>query len=199
MGGMAQRTHYHLFETAAGFAALGWNENGVCCLRLPAASEREAERALLRRFPEARKAEPSPPVYAVVDAAIRYFAGEKIDFGDIPVDMGEQSDFFRQVYVFVRRLGWGETTTYGAVARALGFGPEFARDVGQAMANNPIPLIVPCHRVTAAGGKIGGFSAPGGAMSKMHMLALEQVAIDTAPPSKKAPARRNEAQAGFDF
>lgn len=78
----------------------------------------------------------------------------------------------------MRRIPWGETTTYGAVALALGAGPE-ARDVGQAMARNPLPLLVPCHRVLAAGGRPGGFSAPGGTEAKLRMLALE--GIDLAP------------------
>ena len=79
----------------------------------------------------------------------------------------------------VRGLGWGETTTYGAVARALGAGPEGAREVGQAMGRNPLPLIVPCHRVLAAGGRPGGFSAPGGTEAKLRMLAIE--GIDLMP------------------
>ena len=88
--------------------------------------------------------------------------------------------FFAQVYDHVRTLGWGETTTYGAVARALDAGPEHARAVGQAMATNPVPLIIPCHRVLAAGGAIGGFSAPGGSQSKARMLELEGVATGPA-------------------
>ena len=197
MGFMAQRTDYHLFETAAGFVALGWNDAGISALRLPATSANEAERALLRRFPDAARTEPLPRVAAIVDAIMRYFAGERIDFGSIPVDMGVQEPFFERVYALVRGLEWGETTTYGAIAKALGAGPEFARDVGQAMANNPVPLIVPCHRVTGAGGKIGGFSAPGGSMSKARMLELEGVMID-AGPAPKAPEKA-QAQAGFDF
>ncbi len=191
---MAMRVDYHLFETASGFVALGWNERGVTSLRLPAASAGEAERALLRHYPDARRSEPPPHVGRVVDAILRYFAGERIDFADVPVDLGAQEPFFDRVYARVRGLGWGETTTYGAVAKELGAGPEFARDVGQAMARNPVPLIVPCHRVTGAGGKIGGFSAPGGSDSKAHMLALEGVTV--APPP--AP-RKDDAQAGFDF
>jgi len=109
--------------------------------------------------------------------------------------MGAQEPFFERVYALVRGLEWGETMTYGAIAKALGAGPEYARDVGQAMANNPVPLIVPCHRVTGAGGKIGGFSAPGGPMSKARMLELEGVMID-AGPAPKAPEK---AQARFDF
>lgn len=192
---MAKRTDYHLFETAAGFVALGWNDVGVSSLRLPAASADQAERALLRRFPGAVRTEPPPRVVAIVDTLVRYFAGERVDFASTPVDMGAQEPFFEQVYAFVRGLGWGETTTYGAIAKALGAGPEYARDVGQAMANNPVPLIVPCHRVTGAGGKIGGFSAPGGSMSKARMLELEGVMIDAGP----APKTPGKVQARFDF
>lgn len=192
---MAKRTDYHLFETAAGFVALGWNDAGISALRLPATSEQEAARALLRRFPDAVRTEPPLRIRGVVDAVVRYFAGERIDFRATPIDMGPQSPFFEQAYALVRKLEWGETTTYGAVAKALGAGPEYARDVGQAMANNPVPLIVPCHRVTGAGGKIGGFSAPGGSMSKARMLELEGVVIDAAP----APKAAEKAQARFDF
>lgn len=185
---MIGKGHYQLFETAAGVAGIVWNRHGVACLRLPSPSAAETERSLLRRMPGAMRTDPPAKVGAVIDAAIRYFAGERIDFSGVPVDLGEQSPFFARVYDRVRQLGWGETTTYGAVASDLGVGPEYARDVGQAMATNPIPLIVPCHRVMAAGGKIGGFSAPGGSLSKARMLELEGVGV-TAPPS----------QQGFDF
>jgi len=80
----------------------------------------------------------------------------------------------------LRRVGWGRTTTYGALATEVGAGREAARDVGQAMARNPAPLIIPCHRVLAAGGKIGGFSAPGGSRTKLRMLELEGVRVQ--PP-----------------
>lgn len=195
---MATRVDYHLLETAAGFVALGWTDRGVVSLRLPAANARDAERALLRHCPDARRTDPPRPVGRVVDAIRRYFVGERIDFADVPVDLGAQDAFFERVYAFVRTLGWGETTTYGAVAKALGAGPEYARDVGRAMAQNPIPLIVPCHRVTGAGGRIGGFSAPGGSASKARMLALEGVPIE--PPTRKGAATaRDQVQAGFDF
>jgi methylated-DNA-[protein]-cysteine S-methyltransferase len=82
-------------------------------------------------------------------------------------------------------VGWGQTTTFGDVARLVGAGPQSARGVGQAMAHNPVPVIIPCHRVLAAGGKLGGFSAPGGVDTKLHMLELEgvQLASRTAPES----------------
>lgn len=188
---MVRKNHYQLFETAAGIAAIGWNGAGITGLRLPAPNARDAERAISHRLPGATRTEPPADVRTVIDAVIRYFAGEQVDFGEVPIDLGEQEPFFARVYDQVRKLGWGETTTYGAIAHMLGAGPEYARDVGQAMATNPIPLIVPCHRVTAAGGKIGGFSAPGGSVSKARMLELEGVAISTAPPVP--------AQQGFDF
>jgi methylated-DNA-[protein]-cysteine S-methyltransferase len=182
--------NHHVFETAAGFAAIGWNEAGICSFRLPAQSRASTERALLKRFPASTAAPPPTPVADVVAQAQRYFAGERVDFSAAAVDLGEQDELFARIYRHVRRLGWGETTTYGAIAKELGEGPEAARAVGQAMSGNPVPLIVPCHRVLAAGGKIGGFSAPGGSTTKAHMLAIEGAA--PAPPA-------SAAQIGFDF
>jgi methylated-DNA-[protein]-cysteine S-methyltransferase len=178
---------YSVFETEAGFAAISWNAKGVTALRLPAGTMEEAERALLRRRPGAKPASPPAQVQAVIDDARRYFAGENIEFTHVPVDFGAQEPFFEHVYAAVRRLGWGETATYGAIAKALGAGPEFAREVGQAMAANPVPLIIPCHRVTAANGRIGGFSAPGGAMSKAHMLGLEGVEVREGIVTRDVP------------
>lgn len=185
---MSGPSRYHLFETAAGFVALGWTRDGVSVLRLPDSSADAAERALLRRLPDAQRGGPPPEIQAVVFDIARYFSGEQVDFTATSVDMGAQEPFFERVYAFVRGLGWGETATYGEVAKALGAGPESARAVGQAMARNPVPLIVPCHRVTGAGGKIGGFSAPGGSMSKARMLEMEGAAVGVDP-----------AQPRFDF
>lgn len=185
---------YTIFETAHGFAAIAWTARGVSGFRLPAATTNEARRAVLRRVPDAVEADPPTPIAEVIELAQRYFEGEAIDFSAVPLDLGEQEPLFARIYERVRRLERGETTTYGAVARALGERPEVARDVGQAMAHNPIPLIVPCHRVLAAGGKIGGFSAPGGSDAKARMLALE--GVQTArPPEPKKPS----AQATFTF
>ncbi len=183
---MADNNHYRLFRTAAGIAAIGWHDGRVTVLRLPAPTAPETERALLRRLPDAMRTEPSAEVQAVIDAIVRYFAEEPVDFFDVRVDLVAQPPFFARVYEQVRQLGRGETTTYGAIAHALDVGPEYARAVGQAMAANPVPLIIPCHRVLAAGGAIGGFSAPGGALSKARMLELEGVAI-------------MPVQQGFDF
>ncbi len=165
--------HYRVFETAHGYAAIAWHAAGITGLRLPARSPDAAERSLLRRLPDAVRAEPPADVAEIIAATKCYFAGEKSDFSAVPIDLGEQEPLFTRIYAAVRQLGWGETTTYGAVAKDLGAGPEVARDVGRAMAMNPIPLVIPCHRVLAAGGKVGGFSAPGGSDAKARMLAIE--------------------------
>lgn len=147
-----------------------------------------AERALLRHVPGAGPGVPTAEVADAVAAAKRYFEGEQTDFSAVTLDLGDQEAFFRKIYIAARQIGWGRTTTYGTLAKELGAGPEAARDVGQAMAKNPVPLIIPCHRVLAAGGKVGGFSAPGGAATKIHMLKLE--GVDIEPPS---PAQRSFA------
>ena len=172
--------HYQIFETVAGWCSIAWNDTGVIRFTLPTSSEASAERLMLRRISDITRAEPPQMVRKTIAAAQRYFAGEPTDFSHVQLDLGPQDVFFAKVYEAVRKLGWGETTTYGAVAKELGAGSEAARDVGQAMASNPIPLIVPCHRVLAAGRKIGGFSAPGGSDAKRRMLEMEGVEI--APP-----------------
>jgi methylated-DNA-[protein]-cysteine S-methyltransferase len=168
-------THYTVFETARGFCAIAWNDAGVTRFRLPEPDASATEHALLRRAPEATQDTPPPAVANAIAAAQRYFAGERVDFADVPLDLGEQDARFTQIYAAARRIGWGETTTYGALAKQFGDDWEIARDVGQAMAKNPVPLIIPCHRVLAAGNKVGGFSAPGGATTKRKMLELEGV------------------------
>ncbi len=160
-----------LFETAAGFCGIAWSEAGVTRFVLPVRDPDDAARRLRQR----ETAAPTPAVAAAIARAARYFNGERVDFADVALDLGAQTEFCQAVYAATRRLGWGVTTTYGALARAVGAGPEAARDVGQAMARNPVPLLIPCHRVLAAGGALGGFSAPGGAATKQRMLALEGV------------------------
>ena len=169
--------HYSIFETASGFCGIAWNSVGITCLRLPTKSAEAAERILLRRAPGAEPGAPTPAVAEAVAAVKRYFEGEETDFSGFKLDLSEQEAFFKQIYAAAQRVGWGHTTTYGALAKELGDGPEAARDVGQAMAKNPVPLIIPCHRVLAAGGKIGGFSAPGGSAAKIRMLELEGVHV----------------------
>jgi len=175
---------YFVFETAAGFCGIAWNDAGITRFQLPAKSAEAAARLVQRRIPAAEPGEPPPTVREAVAAAQRYFAGEEVDFSGFTLDLAGQLPFFKQIYAAARRVGWGRTTTYGALAKELGAGPEAARDVGQAMAQNPVALFIPCHRVLAAGGKVGGFSAPGGAASKIRMLELEGVRLQPQQPAQ---------------
>jgi methylated-DNA-[protein]-cysteine S-methyltransferase len=169
-------TQYFIFETALGFAGIAWNEAGVTRFQLPSSSAEAAARDILRRAPGAEPNAPPPRIAQIAEAVKRYFAGERVDFSDVTIDLSAQDDLFREIYAAARRVGYGETTTYGELAKRIGRTDwEAARDVGRAMANNPVALIIPCHRILAAGGKIGGFSAPGGAATKTKMLELEGV------------------------
>ncbi|MDE1159951.1 MAG: methylated-DNA--[protein]-cysteine S-methyltransferase [Neorhizobium sp.] len=196
--------HYCIFETVFGFCGIAWvvDPTGlpvVTRFQLASATAASTERLVMKRLdglPLQRHAVSGladqdasaggASIAILIDDIRRYFGGAKIDFSAVAVDLSSQDDVFRQIYAQVLRLPWGVTTTYGALARALGAGPEKARDVGQAMAKNPIPLIIPCHRVLAAGNKIGGFSAPGGSVSKARMLELEGVVMAVAEPAQQS-------------
>jgi methylated-DNA-[protein]-cysteine S-methyltransferase len=178
--------HYLVFETASGFCGIAWSDVGITRFQLPTRSADATERNLRRRLPGAELGTPTPKVAEAVAAATRYFTGEKIDFSDVQLDLEGQNEFFKQIYAETRRIGWGHTTTYGTLAKELGAGPEAARDVGQAMAKNPVPLIIPCHRVLAAGGKVGGFSAPGGSAAKARMLELEGIRVGPPEPAQRS-------------
>ena len=177
--------NYRVFETAGGFCGNAWNNVGITRFQLPAKSAEAAERLLLRRLPDAKPDLPVTPVAEVVAAVQRYFEGERTDFSNVKLDLDVQDPFLKRIYEATRRLGWGHTTTYGGLAKELGGEPEAARDVGYAMARNPVPLIIPCHRVLAAGGKIGGFSAPGGSAAKARMLELEGVSAQPPRPAQQ--------------
>ncbi len=186
---MRQSVHrYHIFETAAGFCGIAWSDYGITRFQLPTKSADATERLLRRRLADAEPGTPPARVEEAVSAVRRYFEGKETDFSAFELDLTGQDAFFRQVYFAARRVPWGHTTTYGALARRLGAGPEAARDVGQAMARNPVALIIPCHRVLAAGGKIGGFSAPGGSSTKLRMLEMEGVRIGAPEPAQQSLA-----------
>ena len=183
---MGRPDYYLIFETAGGFCGIAWNSAGITRIQLPTKSATATERVLLRQMPGAKLGAPTPEAAEAVGAVRRYFEGEETDFSSVKLDLGEQDPFLERVYAAARRVGWGHTTTYGALAKELGAGPEAARDVGQAMAKNPVALIIPCHRVLAAGGKVGGFSAPGGSAAKIRMLSLEGVHLEPAPPAQQS-------------
>jgi methylated-DNA-[protein]-cysteine S-methyltransferase len=173
--------HYCLFDTAIGAVGLAWSADGITRLQLPEAGRAATERRLRGRSASTVADQPPPQISRAIDAVQRYMAGERMDFSDIKLDLTGVGPFHRSIYEALRRVGWGETTTYGALARQDGDAGA-SRAVGQAMGRNPIPVIIPCHRVLASGGKPGGFSAFGGAVTKQRLLALEGVHLDGGAP-----------------
>jgi len=165
-------TKYTLFETAIGWAGLAWGEHGLVGVHLPEREPGIARRSLLRRFADAVEAGPTEDLAPVVEAIRALMRGEKADLTGAPLDLARVPAFNAKVYEIARRIPPGETLTYGEIAVRLG-DKLLARDVGAALGQNPWPIVVPCHRVTAAGGKLGGFSARGGARTKLRLLAIE--------------------------
>ena len=116
--------HYLIFETAGGFCGIAWNDAGITRFQLPTKSAEATERVLLRRTPGAKPGAPRPEVAEAVAAAKRYFEGEETDFSGFRLDLGEQDTLLERIYAAARRIGWGRTTTYGALAQELGAGPK---------------------------------------------------------------------------
>jgi len=163
---------YALFETAIGWAGIAWSEAGLAAVHLPERDPDIARRSFLRRFPDAETALPSAEIEAVIAAIRALLAGEAADLANVRLDLSRTPEFHARVYEIARAIPPGETLTYGEIAEKFGDN-LLARDVGQALGKNPWPIVVPCHRVTAAGGKLGGFSARGGAQTKLKLLAIE--------------------------
>ena len=173
-GTMTAPTAFALFDTALGRCALAWDERALLTVMLPGADEGRTRAALRRRCPQAIECAPPWPAF-VVDAVAGMQAllrGEAAELGSVPIDLAPIDAFDRRVFEAARRLVPGHTCTYGELAQAIGE-PDAARAVGAALGRNPWPLVVPCHRVLAAGGRLGGFSAPGGAATKRRLLAIE--------------------------
>jgi methylated-DNA-[protein]-cysteine S-methyltransferase len=165
-------TAFALFDTAIGRCALVWRGSAVVGAALPDDSDARMRSALRRRFPDADEQTPSGPVNQAIEAVRLLLSGVPEDCSGIAVDLGALPDFERSVLEAARAIPPGETRTYGDIAAAIG-APGAARAVGRALGRNPVPIIVPCHRVRAADGKSGGFSAPGGAATKLKMLEIE--------------------------
>jgi methylated-DNA-[protein]-cysteine S-methyltransferase len=161
-----------LFDTTIGRCGLAWGARGIVAVQLPEGSERGALARMRRRVPDAREAPPPPDVRHALDGIVALLRGEPVDLTGVALDMDRVAAFERRVYEVARTIPPGRTLAYGDVAARLGAG-RAARAVGQALGRNPFPIVVPCHRVLAAGGKIGGFSAHGGTATKRRMLAIE--------------------------
>jgi methylated-DNA-[protein]-cysteine S-methyltransferase len=171
---------YATFPTAVGYCGIAWSDERVAGVQLPEASEAATRRRLLRRHPDAHPASPPPAVRDVIDAIVALLAGERRDLSAVELDTTDVPEFNRRVYEVARRIPPGSTSTYGAIATELG-DRALARDVGEALGHNPFPIVVPCHRVVAADGRLGGFSANGGVATKRKLLLIEGAA--SVPPS----------------
>jgi methylated-DNA-[protein]-cysteine S-methyltransferase len=163
---------FALFQTAIGPCAIVWRGGAVIGAALPAATEDATRAQVARRFPGAEEAESPAFIAEAIALIVRLLAGEAADLSGIEIDLSAADEFERKVYAAALGIERGEVRTYGEVAAAIG-APGTARAVGAALGRNPIPIIVPCHRVLAAAGKSGGFSAPGGTATKFRILAIE--------------------------
>lgn len=169
---MTPNSAFALFDTAVGSCAVVWNERGIVGVQLPEGDASATRERARRRFPGALEAEPPDSVKRAIAGMTALLGGEASDLESAQLDLERLSAFNRKVYAVARSIPPGATLTYGEVAERLG-DKSLARAVGQALGENPIPLIIPCHRVLAAGGKAGGFSAPGGTVTKLRLLTIE--------------------------
>jgi methylated-DNA-[protein]-cysteine S-methyltransferase len=172
---------FAIFETAIGACGIAWGERGIAAVQLPEADEQKTRARLRRRFSEAREALPTPEVQRAIDGIKALLRGEASDLSAVVLDVEDLPAFNRRVYEVARTIPPGATLSYGEIAARLGEPPQAARDVGQALGQNPIPIIVPCHRVLAANGKPGGFSANGGVTTKLRLLTIERAKISDTP------------------
>jgi O-6-methylguanine DNA methyltransferase len=163
---------FTLFDTSIGRCGIAWSARGVVGVQLPEAREIATRARLLSRFPKAREAPPPPDVQRAVGGIVALLRGEASELEAVALDMDRVPLFHRRVYEVTRAIAPGATLTYGDVTARLGV-PGTARAVGQALGQNPFAIVVPCHRVVAAGGKIGGFSANGGITTKLRLLSIE--------------------------
>ena len=179
-----KKTAYCLFETPLGRCGIAWRTSAdpdsrtvVTAVQLPETTPQATESRIARKAGSSRAGVPPLQIAAIIEKIRLHLGGETQDFRGVAVDLEGVTPFFRRVYEVTREIPSGQTRTYGEIARAVGQ-PSAAQEVGQAMARNPVPIIVPCHRVSAAGGKLGGFSAPGGPATKARLLALEGASVN---------------------
>ncbi|WP_197455066.1 methylated-DNA--[protein]-cysteine S-methyltransferase [Stieleria varia] len=175
-----QSEQHLLFSTEMGVCGIAWTPVGLTRFVLPERSVALTEARCSSRGSRCRENALPDHVATWVEAIRNYFQGRPIELNDIPLDDAAHSVFSNAVYRALRCVTWGTTTTYGALARAVG-SPGAARSIGRIMGANPWPVVVPCHRVLASGGKLGGFSAPGGLSTKEALLKLEHCSVGSLP------------------
>lgn len=168
------------FATALGSCAVAWRGDQVAGVQLPEADADATLRRLSRRCPSVPVAEPPASIRSAIVGMQAMLRGESVDLGQVPVALEALPEFDQAVYRRARAIPFGRIVTYGRIAADLG-DPTASRDVGAALGRNPVPLLVPCHRVVAAGGRLGGFSAAGGTVTKRRLLEIERARPDTGP------------------
>ena len=172
--------HFAIFDTAIGPCGIVWGERGITGVQLPMGSEARTRTRIQQRNGDIPEAPPPASVQSAIARIVELLAGKPDDLADVVLDLDGVPEFNRGVYDIARRIPPGRTMTYGDIAKKLG-GVELSRDVGQALGRNPFPIVVPCHRVLAAGGKPGGFSANGGVVTKLKMLAIDGAVVNHTP------------------
>ncbi len=175
---------YCLFDTPLGSCGIAWSENSnagtpyaVTSFQLPEATPDLTESRIAGSSGGIKSNEIPLPVLKIIKRVRKHLKGVIQDFRDVPIDLGGSAPFVQKVCEAVRKIPAGQTVTYADLARTLGRA-SLARAVGGALGRNPIPLIIPCHRVLAAGGKPGGFSAHGGRVTKAKLLAMEGAVVN---------------------
>ena len=171
---------FAMFDTSLGRCAIAWGGRGIVAVQLPQQNESQTRKRIAQRFGEINETPPPSEVQDAIDSIVELLAGKPNDLTSVVLDLEGVSDFQRNVYDIARTIPPGKTLTYGDIAKRLG-GVELAREVGQALGRNPCPVVVPCHRVLAAGAKPGGFSANGGVVTKLKMLAIEGAVVNHTP------------------
>ena len=172
--------HFTIFDTAIGPCGIVWGDRGITGVQLPMGSEEKTRNRIHQRNAGIPEAPPPAEVQRAIERIVELLAGKPDDLTDVVLDLEGVPEFNRGVYDIARSIPPGQTLTYGDIAKRLG-GVELSRDVGQALGRNPCPIVVPCHRVLAAGGKPGGFSANGGVVTKLKMLAIEGAVVNHTP------------------
>ena len=183
---------FTLFDTAIGRCGAAWGERGLVAIQLPESGDPQTRARLLNKHPGALEAAPPPEIVRAIDGIVALLAGEAADLSNVMLDMDQVPPFHRKVYDAARSLPPGATLSYGEIAKRIGAAGG-ARAVGQALGRNPFAIVVPCHRVLAADGRIGGFSANGGIATKLRMLAIE-----AARASGQGPLFEGDGTFGFD-
>jgi methylated-DNA-[protein]-cysteine S-methyltransferase len=172
--------HFTIFDTPIGACGVIWGERGITGVQLPMGSEEKTRKRIQQRNGDMPEGEPPGEVKHAIEEMTELLAGKPNDLLDVALDLDGVPEFNRGVYDIARKIPPGQTLTYGDIAKKLG-GVELSRDVGQALGHNPCPIVVPCHRVLAAGDKPGGFSANGGVVTKLKMLAIEGAVVNHTP------------------